>query len=434
MRIPVLVPMDEPDPQEVSEVQDALWFWTSLYEKGAELPDLTNYEPWERKLALSIFEEERGYDDAFERLHPRDRIGRFFRKILGSGNGHEAQGDGAGSGRPGVRFSETTDYGQFLAAVSANARPGFLSEHSEEDLARSRVFLSDDGKAGYMIDPEGDLQNVFRNPGGVKGAGREAVKQAVEHGAVTLDCYDGFLPGLYTKEGFQVVGRMKWVDEFAPADWDYEAYGRPDVLFMSYSPARGTPVRKFADWDEAKSYSRKVATTLEEWGQASTEEGRHLRWAPGEVALEEWTPQQASLHPRDKKGRFRKKIGGGAISLAYRVRKLVDGKKRAAEQAKTVEVVVRRPVSEREKADPSDLGSPWIQPTPKEIERRNKERERTAREVFANDALVQTALSDPAIHAKRVATIDWYEGENKDVTTQVDVRLEVDQPVRLAEH
>ncbi len=173
----------------------------------------------------------------------------------------------AGPGGPGsvVSFSETTDYRAFNEALGENARPGFLAVHSPEDLAANRVYLSADGKAGYSITPGGDLQNVFRNEGGVKGAGRAAVHEAVqEGGARTLDAYDGFLPDLYQQEGFQQVGRMAWNDEFAPDGWDYGEYGRPDVVFMATNPAPGIEVKTFTDWDEAKSYSLEVSRPVGE--------------------------------------------------------------------------------------------------------------------------------------------------------------------------
>ncbi len=171
----------------------------------------------------------------------------------------------AGPEGPGsvVRFTQTTDGEAFNAALRENARPGFLSIHSPEELAQNRLFLTPDGKAGYALTPQGDLQNVFRNPGGIEGAGRAAVHEAVqEKGARTLDAYDGFLPDLYEQEGFQRVGQMAWNDDFAPDGWDYKENGRPDVVFMATNPVPGVEVKTFTDWDEAKAYSREVSRPM----------------------------------------------------------------------------------------------------------------------------------------------------------------------------
>jgi hypothetical protein len=169
-----------------------------------------------------------------------------------------------GPGGPGsvVSFTQTTDYATFNRALAENARPGFLTVHTPEELASNQVYLSADGKAGFSISSERDLQNVFRNEGGVKGAGRMAVHQAVQDGARTLDAYDGFLPDLYQKEGFAQVGRMAWSDEFAPEGWNYAEYGRPDVVFMATNPVPGVEVKTFTDWEQAKAYSLEVSRPI----------------------------------------------------------------------------------------------------------------------------------------------------------------------------
>lgn len=118
----------------------------------------------------------------------------------------------------------------------------FLTPYSVEDLraktaAGGRVFMNPEG-AAYIIDADGDLQGVF-NAGEVRGLGQDAVRQAIRDGARTLDAYDvpeaiaGVnLPAYYGRFGFVETKRLPWSDEFAPPGWDYETYGRPDVVFM----------------------------------------------------------------------------------------------------------------------------------------------------------------------------------------------------------
>jgi len=60
-------------------------------------------------------------------------------------------------------FRETTDYGRFEVEKAANKRAENLSPKRSSDLQAGRVFLSDDGGAGFMLDRDGDLQNVFNN-------------------------------------------------------------------------------------------------------------------------------------------------------------------------------------------------------------------------------------------------------------------------------
>src|SRR5690606_18529846 len=89
------------------------------------------------------------------------------------------------------------------------------------------------GKVGYALDKHGDLQNVFNN-GGPKGAGGDAIIDAIKNGATTLDCFNIYLPEFYARYGFAVTGRMKFDDDFAPGDWDYKQNERPDIIFMAY--------------------------------------------------------------------------------------------------------------------------------------------------------------------------------------------------------
>jgi hypothetical protein len=169
---------------------------------------------------------------------------------LGEAQAGDELGRGPGGpGRPDVRFAEGADAEQFLAAARANPRQAFLTENTPADLAGHRLFLSEDGHTGYAISPEGDLQNVFRNPGGVQGSGRTAVEQAVENGATTLDAFDGILPDMYHDVGFRETGRLRWNDEYVPAGWDYAKYGRPDVVFMAHNVPERLG-RYFDTWDD----------------------------------------------------------------------------------------------------------------------------------------------------------------------------------------
>ena len=116
--------------------------------------------------------------------------------------------------------------------------------------------MSDDGKAGFAINPDGDLQNVFRNEGGVKGAGRAAVEEAISKGATTLDAFDGFLPSLYGDLGFVETGRMHFDPEHAPEDMPEGE--TPDVLFMALGATRQAQPTYYDDWDAGKAASRQA--------------------------------------------------------------------------------------------------------------------------------------------------------------------------------
>jgi hypothetical protein len=86
------------------------------------------------------------------------------------------------------------------------------------DVWRRDYWLSLDGRSGFCIDNDDRLLFVFSLE---PGRGDEIVSHAVRHGAKRLDCFDGYLPGLYSRHGF--------VEERREANW---TPGEPDVVFM----------------------------------------------------------------------------------------------------------------------------------------------------------------------------------------------------------
>lgn len=100
----------------------------------------------------------------------------------------------------------------------AKDKAGFLSDYTADELAKSgkRIFLHEDGENGFLVD-NGDLQNLFST----NRKGSRSVLLAIEQGAKTLDCFDGFLPGYYSGFGFKEYKRE--------ANW---TPGGPDVVFM----------------------------------------------------------------------------------------------------------------------------------------------------------------------------------------------------------
>jgi len=144
---------------------------------------------------------------------------------------------------------------EFVAERDKNKRLGYLSQSQPDELKGGyRFFLSADKKVGFGISPEGHGESLFNN-GGEKGAGTKALFEGIKHGMITLDCFDGYLPSLYTQAGFVETGRIKFNDQYAPKDWDYKKDGRPDVVFMSF---RGWP-------NGQQEQSRERAVSKENW-------------------------------------------------------------------------------------------------------------------------------------------------------------------------
>lgn len=93
-----------------------------------------------------------------------------------------------------------------------------------------RTYLSSTGRSGYGIDRECHLISLFSLPGAFEGA--TAVKDAIANGATELDCIGNILADFYKTYGFAEYHREKWDDRFAPKGWNYDKWGRPDIIFM----------------------------------------------------------------------------------------------------------------------------------------------------------------------------------------------------------
>lgn len=107
-----------------------------------------------------------------------------------------------------------------------------LTHYSAAEYATMRCYLTADDSCGFALNAEDELVSLFNS--GVPGAGREALRAAVERGARTLCCFDGFLPRLYGSLGWEETGRVAFDPAQAPAGWDVAKHGTPDVVFMTY--------------------------------------------------------------------------------------------------------------------------------------------------------------------------------------------------------
>lgn len=112
----------------------------------------------------------------------------------------------------------------FANALTTTKHPSALGTDATNpaNLTNHHCYLTPDRAAGYTINPAGDLQSVF-NTSPIKGLGATLITEAIIRGAVTLDCFDGFLPGFYARHGF--------IETRREANW---VPGGPDVIYMTH--------------------------------------------------------------------------------------------------------------------------------------------------------------------------------------------------------
>lgn len=126
-------------------------------------------------------------------------------------------------------------YEQFLESLNRSTRKSFLSKYTAEELKNHNVqtYQLNGYHIGYTLKPDEDgvdIISVHNNEPNIKGVGDALIESAKANGGTKLDHYDGFLSDLYSKHGFEEYDRYKWDDQYADPNWDYERYGRPDVI------------------------------------------------------------------------------------------------------------------------------------------------------------------------------------------------------------
>jgi hypothetical protein len=143
--------------------------------------------------------------------------------------------------RPGADSAQAF-HGAISAAKESQGAPGAaVTVYGPEKYASMRLFLTNDGKAGFALHGD-DIVSVFNTKDGPhKGVSPYLLTLAVQKGGRKLDCFDTVLPRIYSAMGFEPVARNPFSREYAPEGWDYNAMlkfngGEPDVVHMALNP------------------------------------------------------------------------------------------------------------------------------------------------------------------------------------------------------
>ncbi|MDR0397799.1 MAG: hypothetical protein LBH36_01280 [Candidatus Nomurabacteria bacterium] len=126
------------------------------------------------------------------------------------------------------------------AAHDDNPHGAFLNmDYAPEDYTKMTMFVVNAGAAGIAVKPDGDVVSVFKNPDiarkdSISRINQALMIEALRAGGKKLDCFDGFLPSMYSGVGFVPVCKLKFNDEYSPDGWNFERDGRPDIVFMAH--------------------------------------------------------------------------------------------------------------------------------------------------------------------------------------------------------
>ena len=128
-------------------------------------------------------------------------------------------------------FKRTTNYEAFRRQLRSGTRTENLEPYSDAVYDTCRMYLHHTGMAGFGIMACGDIINLFNNSD-IKGLGREAMLEAIRLGGDFLECFDGFLVKYYESFGFEETSRYEFNADLAPANWDSDHLGWPDLVHM----------------------------------------------------------------------------------------------------------------------------------------------------------------------------------------------------------
>jgi len=251
-----------------------------------------------RREASIRFRESQGLEGNFD-----GKVGSTPKRLLGAGEkGGEAQIWKASKAVEKV-FGRLVDrpalYEITDGQVFHDMIKGAMKEHptgvsvevyKPEEYNGMRLFLTQDGKAGYALKDD-EIVSVFKATGakGKRGWSAYALTHAVEMGGRRLDAFDTDLPELYAMAGFETTGRVAFndaVDEktgeylYAPTDWDPKQYsqfrglhgeaGKPDIVAMVYNP-KSLGKYKRSDGQVFDDYGDMIADAAEKAGGGQAE-------------------------------------------------------------------------------------------------------------------------------------------------------------------
>lgn len=121
-------------------------------------------------------------------------------------------------------------------AKQSNPYGAFVEQHSADEYAGMQLFTGENGQVGAAVTGDGNIVSVYKNGDcHSRGAVSSLLLTALQNGGVKLDNFHGKLSQFYLQHGFIPVARTRFVDEFAPTDWNYKRDGRPDIIFWVHN-------------------------------------------------------------------------------------------------------------------------------------------------------------------------------------------------------
>jgi hypothetical protein len=227
------------------EAQAALWVYINAKQTGKDITKIATYQsglnkPSEKYGGKTPLE---WLKDAVPNLHegplsqefgmaevPLAKRSPLEKKLL-----NQMSKEAGGKTKP---VTTLLDARRFVNAQKSNSYSRVLTIPTPEELLASieagemEVFISEDGKAGFMVKPDGYMGMLFSNSD-KRGIGTNLLAEAIEKGGRHGDAFDPFLPKFYKENiGAVETDRYPFDPQYAPEGWetDPNLKNRPDVV------------------------------------------------------------------------------------------------------------------------------------------------------------------------------------------------------------
>ena len=132
---------------------------------------------------------------------------------------------------------------------------------SEVEDESGLIPVEVEGGSGF-VDAQGDIKGVYKFTEAVekkvKGVADKILKKAVDFGGIKLDNFDNYLTDIYKRNGFRVVSRTPFNEEYAPEGWNKDTDGTPDVIAMVYDPDNVIDIEEKTFSDPETGYDQMI--------------------------------------------------------------------------------------------------------------------------------------------------------------------------------
>jgi len=165
----------------------------------------------------------------------------FFPILKGDFVGHPFRGNQYEKGEAFGKVSPTKFLKSFKEAFTNNPRSAYVNHYTFAEIKAGKMtpMLSRDGKTGVLIHDHGDGRieaTALFNSGNKSGSGLRLLKEAVDkYGVNYVECFGDFLKNTYGSVGFKVESTSPFDPQYAPSNWNYKAFGKPNYYTMRIS-------------------------------------------------------------------------------------------------------------------------------------------------------------------------------------------------------